>query len=128
MTHYHAILLTMARDKLRMLEKLAKGYHLASQRAALEKIGPSLFGSAWQSDLARALGVTDRTVRRWFAGEHVMSRETWEEVAKLAGRRSSYLAATVTLAESIASKAPTEEERKRDSIDAAVKARRAGRP
>lgn len=33
-------------------------------------IGAALYGPRWQSDLARALGVTDRTMRRWaVAGE-----------------------------------------------------------
>jgi hypothetical protein len=28
-------------------------------------IGPALFGAQWKRDLARAIGVTDRTVNRW---------------------------------------------------------------
>lgn len=35
----------------------------------LQEIGESLFGQRWQSDLARSLDVSDRTVRRWLAGE-----------------------------------------------------------
>lgn len=33
----------------------------------LNEIGPLLFGLHWQSELARALNVSDRTVRRWLA-------------------------------------------------------------
>lgn len=33
----------------------------------LVKTGEALFGSRWQSDLARELDVSDRTVRRWVA-------------------------------------------------------------
>ena len=35
----------------------------------LQKIGEALFGPRWQSELARELGVNDRTVRRWASGE-----------------------------------------------------------
>lgn len=33
------------------------------------KAGEALYGARWQSDLARDLGVADRTMRRWAAGE-----------------------------------------------------------
>lgn len=35
----------------------------------LTAIGTALYGSQWQSALARDLGVADRTMRRWVAGE-----------------------------------------------------------
>ena len=35
----------------------------------LRKAGRTLFGPRWQSDLARELGVWDRTVRLWVAGQ-----------------------------------------------------------
>lgn len=38
------------------------------QPSTLVMIGEALFGSRWQSELARALDVSDRTVRRWVAG------------------------------------------------------------
>ncbi len=31
----------------------------------IERIGPALFGEHWKPQLARALGVSVRTVRRW---------------------------------------------------------------
>lgn len=34
----------------------------------LEQAGAVLFGPRWQTDLARALGVADRTMRRWANG------------------------------------------------------------
>lgn len=34
----------------------------------LVKTGEALFGSRWQSELARKIDVSDRTVRRWVAG------------------------------------------------------------
>jgi hypothetical protein len=34
----------------------------------LQDCGEALYGSRWQSDLARDLGISDRTVRRWVSG------------------------------------------------------------
>ena len=36
--------------------------------ALLRAAGEALYGPLWQSELARALGVADRTMRRWVAG------------------------------------------------------------
>lgn len=35
----------------------------------LAKAGRAMYGDQWQSPLARALGINDRTVRRWASGE-----------------------------------------------------------
>ena len=40
--------------------------------ALLRKVGECLYGTRWQSELARALGVTDRTMRRWVNGTHAI--------------------------------------------------------
>jgi len=37
--------------------------------ALLRRIGEAFHGSEWQNRLARQLEVSDRTVRRWVAGE-----------------------------------------------------------
>jgi predicted transcriptional regulator len=34
----------------------------------LREAGEALYGPRWQSEMAKAVGVTDRTVRRWVAG------------------------------------------------------------
>lgn len=39
-----------------------------AQHDLLESIGQALYGSRWQSDMARAIDVDDRTVRRWVYG------------------------------------------------------------
>ncbi len=36
--------------------------------AGLAAVGAALYGPLWQTELARQLGVNDRTVRRWLAG------------------------------------------------------------
>ena len=35
----------------------------------LKRVGEALYGAQWQSPLARDLGVSDRTMRRWAAPE-----------------------------------------------------------
>jgi len=45
--------------------------------ATLRTAGEALYGPRWQSALARDLGVSDRTMRRWVAGDEApnLSRE-----------------------------------------------------
>jgi predicted transcriptional regulator len=37
----------------------------------LTAAGTMLFGPRWQSEIARALGTTDRSIRRWIADDSV---------------------------------------------------------
>ena len=46
-------------------------------------IGEALFGSQWQSDLAEALGVSSRTVRRWLASEDRPRPGIWRNLHAL---------------------------------------------
>ena len=39
------------------------------QARQLEAAGKALYGTRWQSDIAAALGVSSRTIRRWLAGD-----------------------------------------------------------
>ena len=39
------------------------------QVALLSRVGEVLYGDRWQTQLARALGVTDRQLRRWVSVE-----------------------------------------------------------
>lgn len=41
-------------------------------RDDLASAGECIYGARWQTALARALGVNDRTVRRWLSGEQVV--------------------------------------------------------
>jgi hypothetical protein len=42
----------------------------APERALFARVGAALYGVTWQGSMARALGVSDRMVRYWLAGEH----------------------------------------------------------
>ena len=44
--------------------------------------GRALFGSLWQAEMARAIGKSDRTVRRWAKGEQAVPVTASEEVER----------------------------------------------
>lgn len=48
----------------------------------LSAAGRALYGQLWQSALARDLGVNDRTMRRWAAGQEP-PETVWAEVRSL---------------------------------------------
>lgn len=63
-----------------------------TQHDLLAQCGEALWGTRWQSDFAEAIGVSDRTVRRWVAGERIppgvfvdLMRITMERAAYLEG-------------------------------------------
>lgn len=58
----------------------------------LADIGAVLYGLQWKSDLARVLGVTDSTVRRWASGRKSMPRARWEQLLEVMMARSEMLA------------------------------------
>ena len=53
----------------------------------------ALYGPRWQSDLARDLQVSDRTVRRWDAGANDVPEGVWDELRALLRARGLALAA-----------------------------------
>jgi DNA-binding transcriptional regulator YiaG len=52
--------------------------------------GRALYGPIWQSALARDLGVSDRTVRRWAAGANI-PRRVYADLLLLAQERGRRL-------------------------------------
>ncbi|MFG0229449.1 hypothetical protein [Achromobacter sp. 413638] len=70
-------------------------YLSATQRAKtwgpeqLERAGQLLYGDRWQSDLARALGVGDRRVREWAAGDRKPAPGVWADIAALLRQRQA---------------------------------------
>lgn len=59
--------------------------------AELEMTGAALYGPRWQTDLARALGVADRSMRRWVAGQNRVPDGLRPVLAKLVAERISEL-------------------------------------
>ena len=60
--------------------------------ALLREAGEALHGLAWMTPLAKDLGVTDRTVRRWAAGDFQIPAGVWPELRELLKARSLVLA------------------------------------
>lgn len=60
--------------------------------ALLHEAGEALYGARWQSDLARDLGVSDRTVRRWAAGSFAVPAGVWDAIRDLLCERGLALA------------------------------------
>lgn len=59
----------------------------------LSDTGKALYGPLWQSQLARDLHVSDRTVRRWLAGDAAMPAGVMLELSRLAMDRALALEA-----------------------------------
>ena len=60
--------------------------------AELEKVGVALFGKQWQSDLARALGLSDsRRIRQWLSGDRPIPAGIWPDAVKLLKERKILL-------------------------------------
>lgn len=53
----------------------------------LATVGSALFGPTWQTRLANAISVNDRTVRRWASGEMSIPVTLREELLQIAGDR-----------------------------------------
>lgn len=60
----------------------------------LERTGRALYGQQWQSDLARDIGVSDRTVRNWAAGT-AMKASAWAQIQDICLERVGELATVV---------------------------------
>lgn len=63
----------------------------------LQRAGGALYGPRWQADLAGALGVSDRTLRRWVAGEPVPAG-VYADLTKLVRARLTELREVAELA------------------------------
>ena len=59
--------------------------------AHIREAGEALFGPRFQSDLARLLGVSDRTVRRWCQGEWEPSAFVWPRLVDAIDARKKAL-------------------------------------
>lgn len=57
----------------------------------LHAIGEALWGSRWQTDMAEALDVAPRTVRRWAAGDVPVPAGVWMDLLRLMQERAARL-------------------------------------
>ena len=57
----------------------------------LTLVGRSLYGDRWQTDLAGALNVSDRTMRRWVAGTDVPRLDVLGDLLRLVNDRKGEL-------------------------------------
>lgn len=57
-------------------------------RNNLVQVGMLLFGTRWQSDLARALGTSDRMIRYWMSGAHPYPADLDERLIALVLERA----------------------------------------
>ena len=46
-------------------------------------VGEALYGARWQTDIATELDVSDRTVRRWAAGQFPMPSTIWGDILRI---------------------------------------------
>ena len=60
-------------------------------RDLLQRVGQALYGERWQSALAADLSVSDRTMRKWLAGEHPIRPQIWGELRELVVERRGRL-------------------------------------
>jgi len=61
----------------------------------LEMIGVAMFGEQWQSAIAKKLGVNDRTVRRWAAGDIQISQNIFADLERALVQRQKDLRLTL---------------------------------
>ena len=54
----------------------------------LERAGKALYGERWQTDMAKAVGLTDRTIRGYASGSSKIPPGLWADVCKLLRRNS----------------------------------------
>ncbi len=57
----------------------------------LREAGKALYGEQWQSALARAIGVNERTLRRWVTGKWDMPPSLTGDIAKICVERADAL-------------------------------------
>ena len=67
-----------------------------SAQSRLKAAGELLYGTRWQSDLARAVGVGDRRVREWAAGERRTPPGVWVDIAGLLRDRQTEIEAMLS--------------------------------
>ena len=63
--------------------------------ALLTEAGKALYGPRWQSELARALGISDRTMRRWIAEPDNVPPGVYDDLLPLLHDKAASIAAII---------------------------------
>lgn len=61
----------------------------------LSDVGTALYGPRWQTELSRAIDVSDRTVRRWAAGADDVPDGVYYELLALLTEKASQVDDTI---------------------------------
>lgn len=64
---------------------------MTRDHTTLATVGEALFGPLWQTPISQALDVSDRTVRRWAAGDTPVPDGVWSDIAGLCAARGKSL-------------------------------------
>jgi hypothetical protein len=56
---------------------------MVDHQRLLQRCGEALYGPRWQSELARAVDISDRTMRRWVADPHEIPFGVWKDIQQL---------------------------------------------
>jgi hypothetical protein len=62
-------------------------------RDLITETGRALYGARWYSEMAGELGVSQRTVRRWAAGEFEAPPGVYRDLREIALKRAAHLKA-----------------------------------
>lgn len=65
---------------------------ITGETDVLRAAGLALYGDNWQSPMSRALGVSDRTVRRWAGGQSAVPKDCWPQIEQLLSNRIATIA------------------------------------
>ena len=65
----------------------------------LSDAGIAIYGPRWQSEIAVALGVSDRTVRRWVSGDTAPPLGIWSDLIALCKNRKCQISDVVSALE-----------------------------
>lgn len=60
---------------------------VAGKAGLVRTIGEQLFGARWQTELAAALNVNDRSLRRWLSGQDTIPPGVWDDLRTLVQQR-----------------------------------------
>lgn len=55
----------------------------------LRDVGEAVYGPRWQTELSRALGISDRTVRRWSSGTDDVPEGVYLDLQRIAIERAA---------------------------------------